>query len=43
MCGDFNAPHHELNCSFDSENGENLLIIYDKGTFKLRNNGYQTY
>ena len=43
ICGDFNAPHHELNCSYDSENGEKILYIIDEGTFKLLNNGYHTY
>ena len=43
ICGDFNAPHHELNCSYDSENGEKLLYIIDEGTFKLLNNGYHNY
>ena len=43
VCGNFNAPHHELNCSYDSENGERLLNIIDEGTFKLMNNGYHTY
>ena len=27
--GDFNAPHHELNCSYDSENGEKILNFFD--------------
>ena len=43
VCGDINAPHHELNCSYDSENGEKLLNIFDGGNFKLLNNGYHTY
>ena len=43
VCGDFNASHYELNCSYDSENGERLLNITDEGTFKLLNNGYHTY
>ena len=43
VCGDFNAPHQELNCSYDSENGEKLLNVIDEGTFKLLNNGYHTY
>ena len=43
VCGDFNAPLYELNCSYDSENGEKLLNIFDEGTFKLLNNGYHTY
>ena len=43
VCGDFNAPQHELNCSDDSENGEKLRNIIDEGTFKLLNIGYHTY
>ena len=43
VCGHFNAPLHELNCSYDSESGEKLLNIFDEGTFKLLNNGYHTY
>ena len=43
VCGDFNARHQELNCSYDSENGEKLLNVIDKGTFKLLNNGYHAY
>ena len=33
VCGDFKAPHHELNCSYDSEDGEKLLSIIDEGHF----------
>ena len=43
VCGDFNAPHHELNCSYGSENYEKLLNVIDEGTFKLLNNGYHIY
>ena len=43
VCGNFNAPHHKINCSYDSENGEKLLNVIDEGTFKLPNNGYHTY
>ena len=43
VCGDFNAPNHELNCSYDSENGEKLLNIIDEGNFKLLKNDYHTY
>ena len=43
VCVDFNAAHHELNCSFDSENGEKVLSVIDEGTFKMLNNGYHTY
>ena len=35
LCGDFNAPHPELNCSYDSENGEKIPKVIDEGTFKL--------
>ena len=31
VCGDFNSPHQELNCSYDSENGEKLLNLIDNG------------
>ena len=41
VCGDFNAPHHEIN--YDSENGEKLLNFIDEGNFKLLNKGYYTY
>ena len=43
VCGDFNSPHQELNCSYDSENGETLLNLIDNGRFKLLNNGHHTY
>ena len=43
VCGDFNSPHQELNCSNDSENGEKLLNLIEKGHFKLLNNGHYTY
>ena len=43
VCGDFNSPHQELNCSYDSENGEKLLNLIDNGHFKLLNNGHHTY
>ena len=35
--GDSSAPHHETNCSYDSENREKLTNIIDEGTFKLLN------
>ena len=43
VCGDFNSPHQELNCSYDSENGEKLLNLIEKGYFKLLNNGHFIY
>ena len=43
LCGDFNAPHVELNCSYDSENGEKPLNFINEGTFKLLNSGYYSY
>ena len=43
VCGDFNSPHQELNCSYDSENEEKLLNLIDNGHFKLLNNGHHTY
>ena len=43
VCVDFNSPHQELNCSYDSENGEKLLNLIDNGHFKLLNNGHHTY
>ena len=43
VCGDFNSLHQELNCSYDSGNGEKLLNLIDNGHFKLLNNGHHTY
>ena len=43
LCGDFNSPHQELFCSYDSDNGEKLLNLIEKGHFNLLNNGYYTY
>ena len=43
VCGDFNSPHQELNCSYDSENDEKLLNLIDNCHFKLLNNGHHTY
>ena len=43
VCGDFNSPHQELNCSYDSENGEKHLNLIDNGHFNLLNNGHHTY
>ena len=43
ICGDFNAPHHEQHCPYNSEKGEKLLNIIVEGTFKLLNNGYHNY
>ena len=41
--GDFNTPHHELNCSCDSEKEEKLRKIIDESVFKMLNNGHHTY
>ena len=43
VCGDFNSSHRELNCSYDSENGEKLSNLIEKGHFKLLNNVHYTY
>ena len=43
ICGDFNSPHQELNCIYNSGNSEKLLEIIDDGNFKLLNNGSRTY
>ena len=42
ICGDFSS-HQELICTYNTENGEKLLEIIDKGNFKLLTNGYPTY
>ena len=43
ICGDFNAPHQELNCTYNTENGNKEIETIENGTFKLLNNGYHTY
>ena len=43
VCDDFNSPHQELNCSYDSENGEKLMNLIYNSHFKLLNNGHHTY
>ena len=43
ICGDFNSPHQELNCSYNNENGKKLLEIIDDGNFKFLNSGYPIY
>ena len=43
ICGDFNAPHQELNCTYNTENGDKIIEIIETGIFKLLNNGYHTY
>ena len=43
ICGDFNAPHQELNCTYNNENGEKIIETIETGNFKLLNNGYHTY
>ena len=42
-CGDFNAPHQELNCTYNTENGEKIIQTIETGKFKILNNGYHTY
>ena len=41
--GDFNSPHQELNCTYNTENSEKLLEKIDDRNFKLLNNGYPTF
>ena len=43
ICGDFNAPHQELNCTYNAENGDNIIEIIETATFKLLNNSYHKY
>ena len=43
ICGDFNAPYQELNCTYNIENGEKIIETIETGKFKLLNNGYHTY
>ena len=43
ICGDFNAPHQELNCTYNTDNGEKVIETIETGKFKLLNNGYHTY
>ena len=43
ICGDFNAPHKELNCTYNTEDCDKIIEIIKTGTFKLLNNGYNTY
>ena len=43
ICGDFNAPHQELNCTYNTENGDKTIETFETGKFKLLNNGYHTY
>ena len=43
ICGDFNAPHQELNCTYNTENGEKIIETIETGKFKFLNNGYHTY
>ena len=43
ICGDFNSPYQELNCTYNTKNGKKLLEIIDNGNFKLLKNGYPTY
>ena len=41
-CGDFNAPHQELNCTYNTENGDKIIEAIESGTFKRLINGYHT-
>ena len=43
ICGDFNSSRQELNCTYNSKNGEKRPEIIDDRNFKLLNNGYPTY
>ena len=43
VCGDFDSPHQELTCTYNTKNGDKLLGIIDEGIFKLLNNRYPTY
>ena len=43
ICGDFNAPHQELNCTCNTENGDKIIETIEIGKLKLLNNGYHTY
>ena len=43
ICGDLDAPHQELNCTYKTENGEKIIETIETGKFKLLNNCYHTY
>ena len=43
ICGDFNASHQNLSCTYNIENCEKLLKTIKTGTSKLLNNGFYTY
>ena len=43
ICGDFSAPDQELNCTYNTENGDKTIETIETGTFKLLNNVYHTY
>ena len=43
ICGDFNAPHQELNCTYNTENGDKIIETIETGKFKLLNNSYHIY
>ena len=43
ICGDFSAPHQELNCTYNTENGDKIIETNETGIVKLLNNGYHTY
>ena len=43
ICGDFNAPHQELNCTYNTEKGDKIIETIETRTFKLLSNGYHRY
>ena len=43
ICGDFNAPHQELNCTYNTENGDKIVETIETGTLKFLYDGYHTY
>ena len=43
ILGDFNSPHEDLNCNYNSENGQKMVnFIESQQHFRLLNNGYGT-
>ena len=43
ICEDFNAPDQELNCTYNTENGDKIIETIETGTYKLLSNGYHKY
>ena len=41
--GDFNALRQELNCTYNTENGDKRIETIETGPFTLLNDGYHTY